>query len=464
MQGGISGNKNEYVFKEMPVAKALLSFAFPAIVSQIVLLAYNLADTYFLGRTANPFMIAAVSLVLPLYNVCVSISNLFGTGGGTLIARLLGAQNHAEARRVSAFSVVASVVASGAFSLVVWAFNDPLLRLLGASDETLGFATEYVFWILILGGIPAVLSMTMVNLARNAGLAKEAGIGAAGSGILNILLDPLFMFVLLPPGREVAGAAIATFVTNLCTVVYFAILFRMNREQSVLRALSRSLPSRSSVASIISVGIPAALTYFLYDLTTIVIDKLTALHGDIPLAAIGIVMKAERLPLNICIGICLGMCPLVGYNFAAKNFARMKKIYGTAQLSGLAIAACCIVGYLVFAGQIMAAFIAEPETVSLGTTFLRVRCFAPLMMFACFNFVMFFQAVGMGRHALVFAIIRQVVFNIPLLFLLDGLFGLMGIVWTQFLADGITALISYAVFRQVARRTWDSDLSRAGSA
>lgn len=463
MQGANSGNKNEHIFRDMPVAKALFSFAFPAIVSQLVLLAYNLADTYFLGRTANPYMIAAVSLVLPLYNVCIAISNLFGTGGGTLIARLLGAQRHAEAKRVSAFSLAMSLVVSGAFSLAVLAFDEPVLKLLGASSETLAFAKEYVFWILVLGGVPAVVSMTMVNLARNAGLAKEAGIGAACSGILNIALDPLFMFVLLPPGREVAGAAIATFVTNLCTVLYFALLFCKNRDSSVLRMLPRRFPTSNSVASIISVGVPAALTYFLYDLATIVIDKLTALHGDIALAAIGIVMKAERLPLNICIGICLGMCPLVGYNFAAKNFTRMKKLYGTAQISGLAVAACCIVLYLAFAPQIMAAFIPETETVALGTSFLRVRSLAPVMMFACFNFVMFFQAVGMGRHALAFAVIRQVVFNIPLLFLFDGLFGVMGIVWTQFIADGITALISYTVFRRVARRTWEREMLQAGA-
>ena len=451
-----SSNKNEHVFRDMSVPRALLTFAVPSIISQLVLLAYNLADTYFLGRVGNPYMVAAVSLMLPVYNVCCAFANLFGTGGGTLIARLLGAGRPDEAKRVSSFSVVAAAVAAAAFALCIFLFDDEILRFLGASDATLEYARGYSFWVLVVGGIPAVLSITMLNLARNAGLAREASIGASGSGLLNIALDPLFMFVLLPQGHEVEGAAVATALSNTCCVVYFIAMFRLRRNQSVLRIIPREgLPCRSSVAAVISVGIPAALTNFLYDLTNIVIDKLSSTHGDIALAAIGIVLKAERLPLNICLGICFGMGPLVGYNYAAHNFKRMKAVFRTAQLSGAALCAVCIVVYEAAAGAIMAAFIDNEQTVALGTSFLRVRCLAPVMMFACFSFVMFFQSIGRAVPALAFAVTRQLVFNIPLLLLLDHFFAMRGIVWTQFIADAITAAISYAVYRKIARNTWE---------
>ena len=459
-----TSNKNEHVFRDMSVPRALLTFAVPSIISQLVLLAYNLADTYFLGRVGNPYMVAAVSLLLPVYNVCCALANLFGTGGGTLIARLLGAGKPDEAKRVSSFSVVAATVAAAAFALCIFASGDVLLRFLGASDATLGFAKSYAFWVLVVGGIPAVLSITMLNLARNAGLAREASIGASGSGLLNIALDPLFMFVLLPRGNEVAGAAIATALSNTCSVIYFIILFRVSRNKSVLCIIPREgLPSRSSVAAVISVGIPAALTNFLYDLTNIVIDKLSSTHGDIALAAIGIVLKAERLPLNICLGICFGMGPLVAYNFAAGNFTRMKAVFRTAQFWGAVLCAVCIAVYEAAAGAIMRLFIDNAATVALGTSYLRVRCLAPVMMFACFSFVMFFQSIGRGGPALAFAVTRQLVFNIPLLFLLDHFFAMSGIVWTQFIADAITAAISYAVYRHIARNTWESSLAPAGS-
>lgn len=454
-------NKNEEVFRDMPVAKALWTFALPSVISQLVLLAYNLADTYFLGRVGNPYMVAAVSLVLPVYNICVAFANLFGTGGGTLISRLMGAQNPDEAKKVSAFSVLMSVIVSALFALCILVFRDPVLRLLGASEKTIGYARDYIFWILVIGGVPTVLGITFANLLRNAGFSKEAGLGNSAAGILNIILDPLFMFVIFPPGQEVVGAAVATMLSNLLNDVYFISVFIRNRNQSVLRLVPRKgLPSKASVLSIISVGVPSALTTFLFDACQIVIDKLAAGHGDIPLAAIGIVLKAERLPLNIGVGICMGMVPLIGYNYAAGNIGRMKSIHRTAQGSGLAVSAVCILLYELFAGTIMSAFIDNAETVALGTVYLRVRCIATFMMFACFNFVFFFQAVGMGKYSLLLACVRQLVFNIPMLCVFDHFFGMTGVIWTQFIADTCTALISFLVYKRVAVRTWDRQGAR----
>lgn len=451
-----TGNKNEYVFRDMPVAKALWTFGLPSIISQVVVLVYNLADTYFLGRVGNPYMVAAVSLVLPVYNICIAFANLFGTGGGTLIARLLGMQNHTEAKKVSSLAVLLSILAGALYALIFFLFQEQILYFLGASADTIAYAEQYSTWVLVVGAVPSVLAITLSSLARNAGLSREAGIGTSCASLLNIALDPLFMFVLLPEGMEVVGAALATMLANVCNVIYFLIIFRKNRAQSVLRVLPREgFPLRSSVAQIFSVGVPSALTTFLYDVTNIVIDKLAATHGDLPLAAIGIVLKAERLPTNICLGLCMGMVPLVGYNYAAGNYDRMKKIHRTTQLHGFAIAAVCLVFYELFAGQIMSLFISDAETVALGTGYLRVRSLAPAMMFACFNYCLFFQGVGMGKHSLALAVLRQLVFNVPLLFLLNSLFGMTGIIWTQFTADACTAILSVFVYRHVARRTWD---------
>ena len=448
--------KNEAVFRDMPAAKALWTFAMPSIATMLVLLLYNLADTYFLGRVGNPYMVAATSLVLPVYNVTIAFANLFGAGGGTLIARLMGRHDPEEAKKVSGFSVVMSVIVSVIFALIMYVFEDPILYFLGASGNTILYARQYTFWVLIIGALPSVLLHSMSNLAKNAGLSKEAGIGNVFSTVMNIILDPVFMFVILPEGMEVVGAAVATLISCIFNALYFIAIFRINRSRSVLRMLpTGGLPRKDSILSIFSVGIPAALSMFLYDLTNIVINKLAAGHGDIPLAAIGIVLKAERLPLNICVGLCMGMVPLVGYSYAAGNYKRMKEIHRTTQLHGCIISVICIVLYEIFAGVIMNVFISDAETVVLGTAYLRVRCLATILMFACFNYTNFFQGVGMGKQALVLSVVRQLVFNIPILLILNSVLGMTGVIWTQFIADGCTAVVSIFVYRATARKTWD---------
>lgn len=203
--------------------------------------------------------------------------------------------------------------------------------------------------------------------------------------------------------------------------------------------------------AIFSVGVPAALSLLLYDLTNIIINKLSSGHGDIELAAMGIILKVERLPLNICVGICLAMMPLVAYNFASGDRQRMLAFFRISRRAGLAVAAVCIALYWPLAPQIMHAFIHDEQTVALGTVYLRARCFAPIMMFLCFHMVHYMQALGKGGVSLALAAIRQLGMNIPLLLLLDHFFGMTGIIWTQVTADALTAVISYLIYAHVKR-------------
>ncbi|MBR0108592.1 MAG: MATE family efflux transporter, partial [Pyramidobacter sp.] len=189
------------LFETTPVPAALAKMALPTIMSQLITLIYNMADTWFIGRTNNPYMVAASSLVLTIYLITMAAANLFGVGGGTLAARLLGARRDDEARRAASLSLVMAAGASLVFSGLCAAFMEPLLRLLGASERTMGYAKEYLFYVVIIGAFPTVVSNTMASLLRNVGYSREAGVGLMYGGLLNIALDPLFMFVLLPDGR-----------------------------------------------------------------------------------------------------------------------------------------------------------------------------------------------------------------------------------------------------------------------
>ena len=203
--------------------------------------------------------------------------------------------------------------------------------------------------------------------------------------------------------------------------------------------------------SLFSVGIPAAMSLLLYDLTNMVINRLSSSHGDIELAAMGIVLKVERLPQNIGIGICLGMVPLVAYNYASKNHKRMRSIFYASGIAGVAVSVCSLIAYRNFAPWLIRLFIEDPATVVFGTEFLQIRCFAALFMFLSFHMVHFMQAVDRGRISLYLAMIRQLCLNIPILFLMNWLLGMTGIVWTQTIADIINVVISYIIYHRVIK-------------
>ncbi len=443
----------KYIFEKMPVPKALATMAIPTIVSQLITLIYNIADTWFIGQTDNPYMVAASSLVLTAFLMTTALANLFGVGGGTLAVRLLGSNDEEEAGKVASLSIVMATGASLLFSALCLIFMDPLLRLLGASDNTIGYARQYLLFVVVIGGVPTVLSATMSSMLRNVGFSKEAAFGLGLGGVLNVALDPLFMFVLLPDGYQVMGAAIATMLSNFVAFGYFVLTYRKVQGSSILRLPKRiEKIRRKSMQSLLSVGIPAAMGVLLFDVTNMVINRLASSHGDFQLAAMGIVLKVERLPLNIGIGICLGMVPLVAYNYAAKNHDRMRRFFSAALLAGLAVSVVSIALYYLTAPWLIRAFIKETATVSYGIEFLQARCFATPFMFLSFHMVHFMQAVDRGKMSFYLAVIRQLLLNIPILVLLNWLFGMTGIVWTQLIADVVNVICSYIIYFNVIRK------------
>lgn len=451
---GMSREKeqNKILFEQMPVPRAVATMAIPTVIGQLIILIYNMADTFFIGRTNNPYMVAAASLILPLFNVTIAFANIAGTGGGTLLARLLGQDRGEDARRVASFSFYFSLAAGLLFALTTAVLMKPLLLLLGASTETYAFARQYAACVIVFGAAPTVLSMTMGNLLRNVGCARQAGFGVSMGGVINIFLDPLFMFVILPRGHEILGAGIATALSNLIVCIYFlAVIFRL--KNPVLNFSPRNrLPGRAEIASFFAVGLPAALGPFLFDLDYIVIDRLMSGYSDIALAAIGIVLKVERLPLNTGVGLCLGMVPLAAYNFSAGNRKRMEEVLRFTRSVGVLVGLVSIALYELFAPQILSFFIREPATMTLGGQFLRIRAIATIMMFLSFIYVHMFQAMGRGDYALFLIVLRWALVNIPMLFLLNALLGMYGIVWAQFISDTLVALSSYLVYRRFRSR------------
>lgn len=439
--------QKEDVFQDLPIPVALRRMIIPAVTSQLIVLIYNMADTFFVGQTNNPYMVAGTSLILPVFNITLCLAGLAGIGGGSLISRLLGQSQEEEARRVSAFSLYLGLFIAALFAVGIAIFMEPVLGVLGAGENTYEYARQYATCVIVVGGIPTVLSNVLANLIRSIGRSKEASAGIILGGLLNIALDPLFMFVILPDGYEVLGAGIATCISNCTAFLFFVIvMLRMGKDSVVTFSPRKGLPCKSSVIAVFGVGIPSAVTTLLFDLDYVIIDKLMVSYHDLALAAVGIVLKVERFPLNVGIGICQGMMPLVAYNYSAGNEKRMNDTIRLSRSLGLIIAAISIVLYEIFAVQFAHLFIADTQTVELASQFLRIRVLATPLMFLSFFTVYLFQAFGKGRISLFLGVTRWLVFNIPMLFLLNAIFGMFGIVWSQATADVLTVALSFYVY------------------
>lgn len=442
---------NRELFEKTPVPKALLALAIPTIISQLITMVYNLADTVFIGFTNDPSKIAASSVAFVLVFMMNCLSNLFGVGGGSLISRLLGEKKDGEAKSVASFSFWGSFLISAVYSLLVFVFMDPFLRFLGATDGSIGFAEDYAFWVVVVGSVPSTLAMTMSHLLRSEGYAKYASVGLGAGGILNIILDPLFMFVILDEGEEVAGAAIATLVSNASVLVYFLVVYYVIRKKTVLSIDPRiMIPKKHYITSVFAVGFPSALGSFLACLSSIMINNLASgysdTYGDVPVAAIGIAKKIDMLPMNVGMGLCQGMMPLVAYNYSAGNYKRMKSFTSWARGIGIVFSLVCILAFELFTEPIVRIFINEQATVDMSVHFLRIMCLAVPLMITNFQLSFTFQAMGKGKESLILSSLRQGLVNIPLLFLMNHLFALDGIVWTQLISDAITTVISFMVY------------------
>lgn len=437
----------EEVFKSLPVPAALRIMILPSVVSQLIVLIYNMADTFYVGQTNNPYMVASTSLILPVFNISTCIAGLAGVGGGSLVSRLLGQGREDEARRVGTFSIYLGLAIAALFALVMGFFMRPILELLGAGENTYEYAKQYAFCVIVAGGVPTVLSNVLSNLLRSVGRSTAAGFGIVLGGVLNILLDPLFMFVLMPDGQEVLGAGVATCISNCIACAYFiAVLLSSGKGSAITFNPRVGLAERRSIAAVFAVGVPSAVTSFLFDLDYVILDKLMTSYSDLALAAIGIVLKVERFPLNVGIGICQGMMPLVGYNYSAGDRKRLSDTIRLSLVTGLVTAAVSILLYELFAAPLVRLFLDDAQTVELAASFLRARVLATPLMFVSFFTVYLFQAFGKGNISLLLGTVRWLGLNIPMLYLLNHVVGMYGLVWSQVTADTLNVLVSLAVF------------------
>ena len=447
-------NRSE-IFEKMSIKKAVFTLALPTILSQLVSMIYNLTDTYFIGQVNDPYQVAAVNVAFPIFFVLIVLANLFGIGGGSLVSRLLGKKDYENIKKVTISSLFGAFLMSLVYSIFVFVYFDQLLGLLGTSVNTIGHARDYLFWTVVIGAVPSTLGMVFGHLLRSEGFSKQASVGIAIGGVLNVVLDPIFIFGF---DMGVEGAALATMIANTLAMIYYVILIIKLGNQTHMSFDFRLISFRKYIwIPILAIGLPAASASLFNVFATTIINNLTSVYGDYELAAMGIVKKIDMIPLYVTLGISQGILPLIAYNYAAKNYKRMRDISKYGMKLVMIFSMLCVVLFVVEAPLLVRIFIKDSTTVHLGERFLRIAVLAMPVMGVNFVINTTFQAMGKGRQSLLLSISRQGLINIPLLYLMDYWFGLYGIIWTQLLADLLTFAIGFYLFTKLTRKLHEEE-------
>lgn len=448
--------ERKYLFEEAPIPKAVIRIALPMVLSMLVTIIYNLADTFFVGKIGDPNQVAAVSLTMPVFLVFLALGNMFGIGGSSFISRCLGAKEEERAKNISSFSFYASIII-GLIMIAVFLVGMPLiLKIIGASDNTSVFAKDYLTYIAV--GAPfVILSHALTHIIRSEGAAKQAMIGMMLGTFVNIILDPI---MILWMNMGVKGAAIATVIGNVVVVIYYILYF--TRSTKILSISLKDFKMRDGISiGVLAIGLPASLNSILMSTSHIILNNFLAIYGDLAVAAMGVAMKANMLIILLQFGLAIGIQPLIGYNYGAKNYERMKVVIKFTAICMIVFASSMTVLYYLGSNIIIRAFIEDEGVIRLGVPMLRAIMISAPFIGILFIAINSLQAMGKALPSLILTLSRQGITFIPAIFILNALFQLDGIIYTQLVADIVSIIISIILFlfimKKVEKKTSNSD-------
>lgn len=373
-----------------------------------------------------------------------------------MMSRALGRKDYDTVHRSSAFGFYCALFCGVLFSAACTVGKTPLLGLLGADEVTTQATSDYMLWTVSCGAVPAILNVVLAYMVRAEGAAFHASIGTMSGCLLNIVLDPIFI---LPWGLDMgaAGAGLATFLSNCVACAYFFVLLYIRRNTTcVCIRPDKFCLRRAIVLGVCGVGIPASIQNLLNVTGMTILNNFTSVLRD-AVAAMGITQKIYMVPMYVCMGISQGIMPLVSYNYASGNQKRMKSAVVFAGEISIGFITAAAVFFFADADGVVKFFMNNPAIIAYGVRFMRGFCLG--LPFLCMDFlaVGVFQALGYGKNALVFAIMRKIVLEIPALYLLNYLFPLYGLAYAQFVAEFVLAVAAvvelFVIFRRLGRKT-----------
>ena len=428
------------LFSDTPVRKAVLTLAIPTVISQLITVVYNMADTFFIGKLNDPLQVAAATIVMPCFMLLTGFANLFGLGGSSLISRCLGTGDREKARHCAAFCIWTCAAVALIYGIAIVLLEPVLFPILGAGADTWEYCRQYAYWTIGVGAVPTVMNAELAHLIRAEGYSKPAGFGVAFGGILNIVLDPIFIFVFR---LNIEGAAIATMLSNLIAMGYFGCFLYHIRKTTVITPNPKAYSLKQHIpAEVLSVGLPGFVMTMMSTISNAALNHMVAGYSDTAIAGMGIAKKIDLLAYAIAQGMTQGTLPLIGYNYTSGNHKRMKDAIKAAFAYSFIIACVGAVLLWTLAVPISRCFIADAETVGYGQRFLKIICLACPTTAVNFMVITVFQAIGAKVQPLCLSLLRKGSLDVVFMLILNSTIGVSGIAWATPFADWIAFIIS----------------------
>ncbi|WP_432661855.1 MATE family efflux transporter [Wukongibacter baidiensis] len=430
-------NQRAEMMENEKIPAILMKLAIPGIIAMLVNAVYNVVDTMFVGMLGNTSAIGAVSVAFPLFMIIAAFGQMFGVGAGSYISRLLGEKNKELADKTTSTTFFTSLVCGIAFTIVGTILIEPLLKMFGATTTIMPFAKEYSL-VLVAGSVFTVCNMTLNNMIRAEGNAKYSMFAISLGAGLNIILDPIFMFGF---DMGIKGAALATVLAQGISFI-FLIRYFISGKSYIKIAFKYFTLSRKIYTEIMKIGIATFARQALSSLALGLINVAAMPYGDAAVAAMGVTLRVVSIGMFVIFGYNQGFQPVVGYNYGAKKYNRLREAIKVSLKWTTSFAVVVTIVLMFFAEGIVAVFSKDPEVIAIGTKTIR----AISLLFPLFGFqqvyASLFQALGKGKEALVLSLARQGIFLIPAVLILPKLFGLNGVIYSQTIADFFTIIVT----------------------
>lgn len=444
-----TNDKSKELFENAPVSKAVFVNIIPSVVGMIMSMIYNLADAFFIGLTRDPLMFAAVSLGTPAFTIFMAVGLLFGIGGTSLISRTLGQGNKEKAKHICAFCFWTGTIIGVVALVLMVIFARPLCYLFGASDLTIDYSVEYVRVIALC--IPfLIISNTFNNIIRAEGRPQIAMLGMVVGNIINIVFDPILIFVV---DMGVAGAALATVFSNVVSALIY--ILYITSSKSMLTIKPNYFKASNGIAlGVLAIGIPASLNSFLMSVSNILLNIQLAPYGDMAIAGLGVAFKVNMIVVFVLIGIGSGIQPILGYCYGARLRKRYIDVLKFSTILAIICSLILSVVQYVCAGPLVEVFLTESNAYDYGLSFCRTLIISGPIIGVLFVFMNAIQSTGAAIPALILSVSRQGILFIPTLFLFSSIFDTArNIVLAQPVTDYMASLLAIYLFIYIYKKS-----------
>lgn len=437
------------LFETMPIKQAARKLVIPTVLSQIVMLIYNMADTWYIGQTGDAYQVAAVTVTYPIFMLINAVANIFGIGGGSLISRMLGSGERDQTGAVASFSLWAAGGIMLLYSMVCEVFDGQMLTILGTDAGSMSYAKDYLFWTVVIGGIPTAINLVLAGIIRAEGEARISSIGMSLGGILNVILDPIFIFVMK---MGVAGAALSTCLSNTISLIFLIThVVRSRKTRLVKIPLFLQHTEKEKRKEVYSIGTPAALQIILAAVSNAILIRIMSSYAVPAISGMGVMQKVESIPFQAIMGISEGVLPLVAYNYASKNRERMDQTVKYALSRGFICACICFILCEIFAPEIVGFFINEPQSIVYGAAFVRLRVLALPFIIVEFMLIAVFQGTGRAQEAFFLSVFRKGILDLPLMVIANFILPMYGLMLVQPLMELCGCVIALFMYRSFHR-------------